>query len=90
MTAFTRFTRQQTQKDNSARRANRKDISTAQNGVTMQHRHFAFIAATIAAMVGCDRETIANDFANALQRTNGRFDRERFLAACDPDGYTHS
>jgi hypothetical protein len=58
-----------------------KDIRTAQRGVLLQHRHYAFIAATIAAMQGSAvyRAEIAKDFANA---TNPRFDRLRFLAAC--------
>jgi hypothetical protein len=64
--------------------ANRKDPNTAQNGVELQHRHFAFIAATIAAMAGSDtyRETIAKDFADACAETNDKFNRVRFLAAC--------
>jgi hypothetical protein len=61
-----------------------KDIRTAERGVLLQHRHYAFIAATIAAMQGSAvyRAEIAKDFANALQTTNPRFDRLRFLAAC--------
>jgi hypothetical protein len=31
-------------------------------------------------------EGIARDFANELAACNGRFDRERFLRACEPDG----
>jgi hypothetical protein len=29
---------------------------------------------------------MAEDFATELRTTNERFDRERFIAACDPDG----
>ena len=62
----------------------RKDVRTAKKGVELQHRHFAFIAATIASMHGCNayRMTIAEDFAKACAATNPRFDRNRFLAAC--------
>lgn len=35
-------------------------------------------------------EALAQDFATELRRTNGRFDRERFLRACDPaEQYTN-
>jgi hypothetical protein len=61
----------------------KKDISTAAKGVDLQHRHFAFIAATIKSMDGSHdyRREIARDFANACAATNPRFDRGRFLAA---------
>jgi len=51
----------------------------------MQKRHFDLIAATIANMSVPDplyRHYVANHFANALQSTNPRFDRARFLKAC--------
>lgn len=64
------------------RLANRKDISTAANGVTLEHRHFSFIAATIADLTPSTRDDIAAHFADACARTNPRFDRSRFLAAC--------
>jgi hypothetical protein len=62
----------------------------------MQRRHFEFIAATLAAMrekatrqtdlsvVTVDETTSA--FADALERTNVNFDRDRFLAACGTEG----
>jgi hypothetical protein len=70
--------------------ANRKDISTARNGVELQHRHFSFIAATIAELgQSADMEglapVVARAFADACERTNPKFDRERFLAACKHD-----
>jgi hypothetical protein len=35
-------------------------------------------------------ESLAKDFAAELSRTNSRFDRERFLRACDPaEQYTN-
>lgn len=35
-------------------------------------------------------EALASDFASELCRTNSRFDRERFLRACDPaEQYTN-
>jgi len=67
--------------------ANRKDISTANRGVHMEHRHFAFIAATIAAMpdfapsLRAQKESVTSAFADALAKTNPRFDRDRFIAA---------
>lgn len=64
------------------RKPNAKDKRTAANGVTLQHRHFAFIAATIATLPANTREIAAVAFADACKRTNARFKRERFLAAC--------
>ena len=67
--------------------ANRKDVATAARGVTLEHRHFAVIAATIARMPsdGFDATTtlhVAQHFAFHCADTNPRFDRARFLAAC--------
>jgi hypothetical protein len=68
--------------------ANRKDLSTAQNGVELQHRHFSFIAAVIAAMpdhapsLRAQRASCASAFADACTQSNPRFDRARFLKAC--------
>lgn len=56
-----------------------------------EHRHFATIAEIIRDMDKVHngehgfvdiREDVAEEFANALARTNPRFDRERFLSAC--------
>ncbi len=49
----------------------------------MQHRHFATVAAIIAALPD-DMLTraVADHFADKLAATNPRFDRKRFLAAC--------
>lgn len=71
---------------------NRKDTRTAANGVTLEHRHFAFIAATLAACEpgGGDyseaehqqwQDTVTA-FAGACAASNPRFDRARFLSAC--------
>ena len=68
--------------------ANRKDATTAARGVTLEHRHFSFIAATIAAMpdhapsLRAQKASTAAAFADACAETNPRFDRARFLAAC--------
>ncbi len=68
--------------------AARKDLSTARHGVELQHRHFSFIAAVIAAMpshaasLRAQRESCASAFADACARSNPRFDRGRFLKAC--------
>ena len=54
----------------------------------MTRAHFEFIAATIAAMpdhaatLRAQKESAAHTFADALEATNSRFDREKFLAAC--------
>ena len=56
--------------------------------VEMQHRHFAFIAATIKAMRGNSGLTddqidiVALEFRRALKNTNKNFSGERFDAAC--------
>lgn len=60
--------------------AARKDKTNA--GVTMEHRHFATIAAIIADMPLAFSGVVALRFANALHHTNPKFDRARFLRAC--------
>lgn len=74
---------------------NRKDISTAARGVSLEHRHFSFIAATLkdqkpsgaitsdADKAACMQwEVMVRHFADACRSTNTRFDRARFLSAC--------
>lgn len=53
-------------------------------GVSLQHRHFAFIAGVIAD-IGADdiRATTAIRFAGECQATNSNFDWERFMRACN-------
>lgn len=72
----------------SAAAAARKDRTTE---TMMQHRHFATIAAIIRDMDTVNnqehgfidvREDVAEHFADVLAKTNPRFDRARFLAAC--------
>jgi hypothetical protein len=71
-----------------AMKAHGKDIRTAASGVTLEHRHFAFIAGVIAAMpdhaasLRAHKRSTALAFADACGGTNPRFNRERFLAAC--------
>lgn len=51
----------------------------------MQHRHFAFMAETIATSeMGwtLSKANMAKHFADVLARSNPRFDRERFMRAC--------
>lgn len=57
----------------------------------MQHRHFATVATIIRGMEKVSnqehgfidiREDVAEHFADQLAKTNPRFDRARFLAAC--------
>lgn len=62
----------------------RKDHASALS--TMEHRHFATVAAIIKDMDGEDfeglRPVIARTFADGLRHTNPKFDRARFLRAC--------
>lgn len=67
--------------------ARRKDTTTAKSA-DLQHRHFAFIAATIKAMpdhapsLRAQKSSVASAFADACAGTNPRFDRGRFMIAC--------
>jgi hypothetical protein len=49
----------------------------------MTRKHFQAIADTIRFMDVCDatREVIAKDFASTCAGFNGRFDKQRFIAA---------
>lgn len=66
----------------------RKDQTNAAS--SMEHRHFATVAAIIAAlpsngdthMSKDNTQRVAEHFADHLARTNPRFDRARFLRAC--------
>lgn len=73
--------------------ARRKDASTTGAPVKFQHRHFAFIAQTVAGFdpfpetytedeTNVIRREMARTFSRALASTNPNFDRARFLAAC--------
>ena len=65
-----------------------KDIT--EEPATMTHQHFRVIAAVIRGMptspllLRAQQAYCASAFADALARTNPRFDRARFLAACTP------
>lgn len=73
--------------------AHRKDLKTAARGVTMEHLHFAVIAATLREVkpsAGHYDGSIAareqwvdtvKHFAETCAVSNPKFDRERFLAA---------
>lgn len=64
--------------------ANKKDLRAGLS--PMQHQHFATIATIIRGMPACtyDPSQIAKYFAYHLSETNPKFDRARFLAACEP------
>ena len=51
----------------------------------MTSAHFDLIAHTVEALSVKDkmRAYIAREFADALKKTNARFDREYFLRACE-------
>jgi hypothetical protein len=59
-----------------------KDRRNAKADV-LQHRHFAVIAGVIAKLDPTIRLATAKHFANELSATNPRFDRTRFLRACN-------
>lgn len=64
----------------------RKDLNTGNSieaFAALQHRHYAAIAATIAEMTDLTAQSeIAARFAKAFS-VNPRFDRARFLKACE-------
>lgn len=67
----------------SASAALSKDKWSGKCTVLFQHRHFAFIAATIKQTHDDFRRMhMAYAFANELEKTNPNFDRDRFLRAC--------
>lgn len=49
----------------------------------MTRRHFDFIAHVIRDLPVDDKGFVAEAFAIALRQTNPRFDKVRFLKACD-------
>lgn len=65
----------------SALRKDKRNASRTIGG--MQHRHFAIIAGIIAQMEPEARARVAREFAAKLAPTNPRFDRKRFLMACE-------
>lgn len=66
----------------STEAATKKDRRTP-SSVTMEHRHFAFIADVISGLSGRERQKMAELFADRCASTNGRFDRARFMRACN-------
>ena len=59
-----------------------KDKRNARNPV-MEHRHFAVVAGIIAELPTNQRGHIAGFFADKLAGTNPKFNRARFIAACN-------
>jgi len=59
-----------------------KDKRNAKADV-MQHHHFAVVAGVIAKLDPAIRLVTAKHFADELASTNPRFDRTRFLRACN-------
>ena len=59
-----------------------KDRNNAKNPV-MEHRHFAVVAGIIADLDDAQREQIALHFAASLAATNPKFNKARFMAACN-------
>jgi hypothetical protein len=71
---------------------NRKDISTANRRIEMQHRHFAAIASALRDSKPAPHwdpnklaqwQSTVNSFIVICRASNSRFDKERFLAACN-------
>ena len=66
----------------SKQAAHRKDLSG--KPATFTHQHFREVASIIRKL-GTERATwISEHFATELSVTNPRFDRHRFLMACQP------
>lgn len=65
--------------------AARKDKTMPSGREVMQHRHFAVIADIISNLPhGAKiRRQVAEHFADELASTNPKFNRRRFLQACD-------
>jgi hypothetical protein len=61
----------------------RKDKASANGVGTLQHRHLAAIAGIIVKISPGERGDIAHHFANEIAAGNPRFDRQRFLNACE-------
>lgn len=66
--------------------AARKDATNA-FAPSMEHRHFATIAAILASLVDTydnplTKHDVIEAFADQIARTNSKFDRQRFLTAC--------
>ena len=59
-----------------------KDRRTADARPQLEHRHLAIVARIISRCNVGMRHAVAIHFANNLERTNNKFDRERFLHAC--------
>lgn len=72
----------------SALRKDKRNAAGDMNG-SLQHRHFAVIAGIIASMpdhaatLRAAKLSVAWQFADKLGGTNPRFDRKRFLLACN-------
>lgn len=64
--------------------AARKDRTSGNGSTRLEHRHFAWLAATIRDWpVPSERAEMATYFADACTHTNPNFDRRRFLSACE-------
>lgn len=72
---------------------NGRDSATMRKHVTLEHRHFCFIAAVLAEMkpeplfpnAKAQWDSTVNAFVAACKRSNGRFDADRFIEACNHD-----
>lgn len=69
---------------------NRKDVSLNRKTPAFEHRHFCAIAAALRDSKPLNKTDISmnqwqstvNSFIVICKASNGRFDQERFLAAC--------
>jgi hypothetical protein len=59
-----------------------KDQRNASKPV-MEHRHFAVVAGVLADLDDATREQVALHFAAKLAATNPKFNKARFMAACN-------
>ena len=61
-----------------------KDKRTAAGRPQLEHRHFAVVAAVISMMMPLSvRKSTALHFAKHLADRSVKFDRERFIRACN-------
>lgn len=72
------------------RNALTKDLTMPQGKAVMEHRHFAVVADILrryhAPADPARKAHIIEHFADELASTNPRFDRNRFIRACNAEG----
>jgi hypothetical protein len=62
---------------------NGRDKSTMNRHITLEHRHFCFIAGVLSELPDANRASVINAFVAACKRSNNRFNADRFIEACN-------